>query len=268
MKIIDAHRHYENTDDLAEKRKLWDALGYRNLCYSGNLDGIRKLMKMYPDYITGFAYLKMDKGPFCWRNQDISQEHPIAVAEIDRYRDDGFRGLKVIYTEKPYSHDDYLPYYERAEKLEMPILFHTGWVNGGWEYCRPRQENYRPVYLQTIAGIFPGLKIICAHFGGLQFSQEALLAMWKHPNIYSDLSGGTIRRIPSSYLKNLFTLLPENQTETDAALDLNIFRKFVYGSDNDDSMLKIYQRFFTDLKIPEEIQEAVFYKNISQMLNI
>lgn len=268
MKIIDVHRHYKDFDEIAKNRKLWDSLGYTHLCYSGNLDGIRKLMKCYPDYIIGFAYLKMDKGPFFWRNQNIGQEAPINLDEIDRYKDEGFRGLKVIYTEKPYSHNDYLPYYERAEKLNMPILFHTGWVDNTWEYCRPMQENYRPVYLQTIAGIFPKLKIICAHFGGVQFSQEALIAMWKHPNIYADLSGETIRRMPSSYLKNLFTLFPAIKTNVVPEIDMSIFRKFVYGSDNCDSMLEIYKRIFQELQAPPEVQERIFYKNMAYILNV
>jgi predicted TIM-barrel fold metal-dependent hydrolase len=268
MKIIDAHRHYESFDEIAQKRKLWDSMGYQYLCYSGNLNGIKELKKCYPSYIIGFAYLKMDNGPFYWRNQDIKDQNPITLEDINRYRDEGFKGLKVIYTEKPYSHDDYLPYYERAEKLDMPILFHTGWVDNGWEHCKPHQENYHPIYLQTIAGFFPKLKIICAHFGGVQFSYEALLGMWKHPNIYSDLSGETMRRMPSLFLQNLFNLLSIDNISNPPELDMTIFQKFVYGSDNSDSMLSVYQKIFTDLKIPEEVQECIFYKNMAKMLDL
>lgn len=268
MKVIDIHRHDREPEEVEQKRAQWDSLGYAHVCYSGNLEFIRALMKCYPGYVIGFAYLKMDDGPFNWRNDEEGRTERVPVEQIDRYREEGFRGLKVIYTDKAYSDADYFPYYERAQKLKMPILFHTGWVSGRRAPCVPRHENYQPVYLQTIASNFPELRIIGAHFGGWQFSEEAVIAMWKHPNVYCDLCGGTVRARPVSWYRELFSMLPAEDPEGEPELNLSIFGKFVYGTDNNDGIMNFYRYLFRELNIPEDLQHDIFYNNMAKALGL
>ena len=269
MKIIDMHRHNSDPDEVEKLRTQWDALGYAHVCYSGNLADLREQMARYPGYVIGFAYLKMDDGSVPWRNPELSRDARIAVDELDRYQEQGFRGLKVIYTQKPYSHPDYFPYYERAQKLGMPILFHTGWVSGGPSGPVRRHENYRPVYLQTIASNFPELNVICAHLGGWQFSMEAVVAMWKHPNVYADLCGATMYRRPTAYFRDLFCLTPPAQPEQPPELDLDIFGRLVYGTDNcDEEIFGFYQRLFKALNVPQAVQEKVYWGNMAALLKL
>lgn len=266
MNVIDVHRHNAEIDEVAQNREAWDSLGYRYVCYSGSNAFIRDLMKRYPDYVIGLAHPKMDNGPFYWRNDDAGLTQAMPPDEIERFREQGFRGLKVIYTAKPYSHPDYFPYYERAQALNMPVLFHTGWVSGGHEHLIRFQENYQPVYLQTIAGHFPELPVIGAHFGGWQFSEQAVIAMWKCPNVYFDLCGGTVCRQPMSFYRDLFSLVPLDDPEAEPAIDLSIFGKLVYGTDNGDGIMAFYRRLLRELNIPEAVQQDIFYNNMARVL--
>ena len=269
MKTIDMHRHNGDPEEVEKSRALWDSLGYTHVCHSGSLSVARDMMKRYPGYAIGFAYVKMDDGPWDWRNDELGRTRAIAVDEIDRYKDEGFKGLKVIFTREPYSHDRYLPYYERAQQIGLPVLFHTGWVSGGAPQCRRVQENYRPVYLQTIAGLFPDLKILCAHLGGWQFSQEAVIAMWKHPNVYADLCGYTMYRFPTSHFRQLFCNVPPAHPEAEPVLNTDIFGKLVYGTDNDDEGIHaFYQRLMQDLDVPQDIQEKIYYQNMAEILGV
>ena len=54
---------------------------------------------------------------------DVEQSQAQVVALRNRLRDQGFTGLKLEMPSHPYDHDRYMPIYERAEQLGMPILF-------------------------------------------------------------------------------------------------------------------------------------------------
>ncbi|MEX2245147.1 MAG: amidohydrolase family protein [Dehalococcoidia bacterium] len=139
---------------------------------------------------------------------------PERVAEL---RDMGYRGLKMIGVRRDYDTEDYFPVYEKAQELEMPILFHLGVIGGGLDYSitHPRRdaqaaESYRrwqefarqggrnvsamrmrPFHLDTIANNFPHLKLIGAHLGGTgNYDETSSVARWRH-NVFFDISGGT-----------------------------------------------------------------------------
>lgn len=267
--VIDIHTHWAKVEQVQERRALWDSLGCRHICVSGNLRATCELMKQYGDYVIGFAYLKMDGDRPGWWNPELPLS-AVSVDEIDRYREQGFRALKVICTAKPYSHEEYYPYYERAEKLGMPILFHTGWVI----IPDQRHENFRPVYLQSIASTFRELKIIGGHLGGWQFSTEAVAAMWKHPNVYFDLSGGTMVRQGLEFYRNLFSLVPAGKIGAQPQLDMDIFSKLIFGSDSMagsdvyEEMIRFHQHLMRELNIPEPVQRKIYYENAANLLGL
>ena len=267
MKVIDIHTHWGTAAEIEQRRPLWDSLGCRHICVSGNLQATAEMISQCGDYVVGLAYLKMDSGADELWNPELPVS-AVGVDEIDRYREQGFRGLKIICTAKPYSHEDYYPYYERAEKLGMPILFHTGWAI----VPNQRQENFRPVYLQSIASTFRELKIIGGHLGGWQFSAEAVAAMWKHPNVYFDLSGGTMVRQGLGFYRDLFSLVPPGEIGAEPQLDMDIFSKLMFGSDGMlgfdvlEEMIRFYEYLMRELEIPETVQRKIYYENAAKLL--
>ncbi|MEI6811228.1 MAG: amidohydrolase family protein [Actinomycetes bacterium] len=73
--------------------------------------------------------------------------------------------------------------YERAEKLKLPIIFHTG--------ASPIREAplmySHPAVTDEVALLFPDLKIVMAHIGH-PWVREAVVTIRKHPNVYADVS--------------------------------------------------------------------------------
>ena len=109
-------------------------------------------------------------------------------------KDKGFVGLKAIRPAHPYDDERYFPFYERAEKLNMPIVFHTGVVSRATRSMltpglSTNSSNMRPGYAMGIAAAFPELTLVLAHLGA-PWGEEAFSVALSHPNIYLDLSGG------------------------------------------------------------------------------
>ena len=128
FKIINMHGHLHIDSDVDRLVEEWRASGVAKFCilalggdpgeegYLGNT-GVKKWMDKYPDIIVGFGNIEtgyaMD--PY---------------SKVERLYEEGFKGIKLIYPAYPYSDKRYFGYYEKAQELGMPILFHTGWVGG------------------------------------------------------------------------------------------------------------------------------------------
>lgn len=142
--------------------------------------------------------------------------------QIQDLKDMGYVGLKVLGPAHDYDDEKYWPFYAKADMLGMPIVLHLGVVGGGCDLLvtdphhdveaakRIRQmmgmtafrtpggrsaRRMSPFHLDTLASIFPKLKLIGAHLGGTGFyDQSASVARWR-PYVYFDISGGwTIQR--------------------------------------------------------------------------
>ncbi len=108
------------------------------------------------------------------------------VREIENaVKGHGFKGVKLIPTyNRMYPNDRRMwPIFEIAQELDLPVTVHTGW--GPYSYHR--LEWQRPDYLHEVADEFPDLKVILAHCG-MQWSEEAILMLWKLPNFYADFA--------------------------------------------------------------------------------
>jgi hypothetical protein len=100
----------------------------------------------------------------------------------------GLKGLKLL---PPFQHfypNDPLmrPLYREVEKLNIPILMHTGGEDfpGFVKYCNP-------IYLDDIAKEFPNIRIVAAHMGSYPFGvwfKEMMMIADENPNIYVDLA--------------------------------------------------------------------------------
>lgn len=132
----------------------------------------------YPHFFLPFGYLDFRKPPDA----------------IDTQHEAGFVGLKAIFSARPYDDPSYMPYYERAQALKMPIMFHMGALGPVrasrlGEGLSTHPGNARPSQLFTIAGNFPELTVVGAHVGGL-WQNEVLEGIRDYPNLYFDISGG------------------------------------------------------------------------------
>ncbi|MEA2011641.1 MAG: amidohydrolase family protein [Verrucomicrobiota bacterium] len=202
-----------------------------------------------PDNIVPYAYFDL------W---EYINSH-----DVEKFRELGFRGLKCITPYHEYDHDIYMPIYEMAEKLSMPILFHTGSFFPAASHAvskRPFLKNMRPLTIDRIARSFQNLKIVMAHMGTTCFRHEASKLVKMHNNIYTDLAGsGSWMAIQPTELRDLLSV---SMREIDA--EFTGFHKLLLGSDAYVSKPEIisnaqdwYNRTLDRIGVPPKLKEKI-----------
>lgn len=129
------------------------------------------------DRLVPFAHLRLGRD----RARDVRR---LAAA--------GFAGLKAIWPAGPYDDQRFWPVYAEAERLGLPILFHTGIVlRSPVDRQQPVSSLWmRPGALDLVARMFPRLRIVAAHLGGPWFDEAFMMAR-VHPNLWLDVSSGS-----------------------------------------------------------------------------
>lgn len=269
-RIINVHAHLHHSQNIAERIKLWRVCNVRRVCvlclypyvenppmggYYTNED-LRPLLKQYPDILVGMGALNLGRAP----------DGPGA---IDRLKEWGFAGLKIIQSYYPYNHELYFPLYERAEQLGMPVFFHTGWLANGADdgALGINSDNYRPYMLDKIARAFPRLKMIGAHLG--KPHAEEALQMLIYPNVYYDFSGGSGRKPHELWISRALSPYLPGADMRDPAENpaLEYFKKFCFATDNPEPpiWIEVSERILDRLCIPAETRERFYWRNAADI---
>jgi hypothetical protein len=146
--------------------------------------------------------------------QDIRSDHllPLATTHpevadqqnlVRTLKASGFQGFKLHPDYQGFFIDDarIFPFYEAAEAEGMFILFHTGLDLG-----LPTPMHGTPRAIATINKVFPYLRIVAAHMGGLdvyQQTEEHLLGT----NVYFDTSF-VLQQMPLGLVQRFFDKHP------------------------------------------------------------
>jgi predicted TIM-barrel fold metal-dependent hydrolase len=224
QRVFDVHAHFpagsmmgsadrlNRPDEVteAQRREALEAVaaqceqgGIVKLCLLGGwgrTNGwVLEAVKAHPGLLVPVAFLDLDS---------------TAPEGVERLRDEGFRGVKVIFPRRNYDDPAYMPLYEKLCLLGLPILFHTGVSGGADDYLerdpkRPSEmalrideslagiksssARMRAIFLDTIAWAFPELRMIGAHLGYGEYDLACAVARWRR-NVYFDLSGGDVVR--------------------------------------------------------------------------
>lgn len=261
--IIDAHHHYQNVpnypDLLAEE---YASLGIARVCLispSGE-DGIERLhqaVRKYPDFILGLPM-------FDWAHH--------TAEDIRRFKDLGFAGVKFIRPPRPYHDEAYWPVYEACQEARLPGLFHLGIVGrstgpGLMRAARPgdsRAATYvdsnfmRPVYLDTLARLFPEWQIHGAHLGNPWYEEAAMCCRW-NPNLYFDLSGSSLKAKRPAFFGDL--LWWNRYTRYRDPDGRDAWEKIVFGSDvayhETPDVLHDYDVLMRTLDLSDEVRAKI-----------
>ena len=127
-----------------------------------------------------------------------------------------------------------------------------------------RCNDYRPITLDTIARHFPDLRMLCAHMGN-PWWDEAFLVMWKHRNIYCDMSGLSACRRDLDLWVRLFK--PNGKLHE--ALGKLVFAsdQFMFGSSKySDLYLQYHRNLFERLGVENDLAEDIFNRNFQTLL--
>jgi len=207
MKIVDAHNHLvypnsgerANDPDIADPQRYIDDGSIDQMWFLSAGDCLRHpfddvdeavldLARRFPDFAVPFAYLDFGKTP------DM----------VDDFKARGFAGLKAIFAPQPYDYERYFPFYERAEKLSMPILFHAGGagtdppdVGQFANFTFPQGALNRNCVVETLDAVckyFPKLTVIAAHMGGRKGFHACVEMARANDNFHFDVSCSPLSR--------------------------------------------------------------------------
>jgi hypothetical protein len=228
----------------------------------GNNEDVLACWRRHKDLFVAFA------GVDLWR--------PVRAGLIDELKEAGFAGLKFILPDKTYHDEAYYPYYERAQELRMPILFHLGLVARGGileglgtQPARVDCNLMRPVYLDTIARVFPELQMVGAHLGNPWYEEAGISCRW-NPNLYFDLSGSTLKRKKPDFFADLLWWGAGTYTAYLDPSGRGAWDKIVFGSDvkaeDISDVVNDYLKVVEGLDLSKETTEAIFYRTAANIL--
>jgi predicted TIM-barrel fold metal-dependent hydrolase len=255
MRIIDAHVHLFDSPGYLEKLiSTMNKVGIDRCCISGlgelfncidNI-GVKRAIEKYPDKLIGAYYIR----PGDNTKLDI----------LNAY-DQGFKMIKVTLPKKPYDHPEYFPLWKEAEKLELPILFHTGVVTLMKKAPNERISSWfmHPMRIEPIANAFPDLKMIIAHLG-VHWNDDAAELIRMKKNVYADLSGS-----PTGWRVRADRIGMDHWLWWPGA-----FKKVIFGSDvfitDIQKIVDEDKKRLNRLNIDLNTQKLIFYKNILKLV--
>lgn len=145
-------------------------------------------------------------------------------------------------------------FYSTAERLKIPLLFHTG-VHG-WNL-----DQYMPILLDNVAQKHPDLKIIIAHMGGVAFFDQALAVLHNNKNCYAGITQCS-GRDPKYTLSAEHVKIILNTVDVD---------RIIYGLDypfNHDNLQELSDdiKWIQGWNISKEEQEKILGENLEKLL--
>lgn len=243
--IIDTHAHVGRSYIALSKFKpienmleIYNDCGIVKACIShfllaydppaGN-DEVYEIVKKYPDLFIGFGVIS-------------PRWSPNAADEVDRCVNDlNMKGIKLHPNLNNYAADSPIvyPVIERAQKYDIPVLFHTD-----------HTDLSRPSRVGKIAKLFPDVSIIMAHLGVEAYYEAAFLAK-ELPNVYLD----------TAEILAQLRILRE-------CVRIAGKEKILFGTDAPG--VNVYSAIATVKfgDISEDAKKAIFYENAKKLLKL
>ena len=171
----------------------------------------------------------------------------------------GYLGYVHRYPSDP----GYLPYYELAEKHQVPFIFHTGDTFSPYS----KLKYAHPLGVDEVAVDFPKVRFVMAHVGN-PWTVDAAEVVYKNLNVWVDLSGLVVGSTEEFNR-------PEYQVSLEDIRDRirKAFRyserpnRFLYGSDWPLAPMHVYRNFIQTC-IPEDFHELVFDENARRLFHL
>ncbi len=146
--------------------------------------------------VNNFAAQSQQGKLFCFGS--VCPTAPDALEEMERIKALGLHGVKLhpdyqaFFIEDPCA----LPLYAQAEKLGLPVAFHTG-----RDPYSPYLVHCHPAAVARVARRFPGLTIIAAHMGGMEQPEDAAKYLCGQENVYFDTAFASRFLTPEQFTK-------------------------------------------------------------------
>ena len=206
--------------------------------------------------------------------QQVSGLQVIAVAnprwtksdQLSRIRDllasQQVRGLMIYLGYLPVGPEEesYRRYYELAEQLSLPVIFHVGRARSPVS----KLKLSHPLQVDAVAVDYPAVNFVLSQFGA-PWMTDAAEVISKNVNVWADLSGLLLDDRPG---------LEKNERRQDVMQELRrAFRaagrpnRFLYGSQWPGVSMQEYQQFIQEA-LPSDFHSLIFEENARRLFRL
>lgn len=261
-RIIDVHNHIY-PEKIAEKaaKSIGDFYGGEPMYHSGSSEELVKSMKRagiekaivcsaatvpsQVEPIDNFIASEVAKHPELIGLGTMHIDYPDPEKEIKRMKEMGLRGVKLHPDFQRFFIDDFMaiPMYRAMRDNDMFLLCHMG------DDQRPFSQPHR---MASVLEQVPGLKVICAHFGGYRVWDEAYDA-YKPGTCYFDISS-SLRFIDKETVFRFF--------------DRYGIENFFWGTDFPMWDHETELSFFLSLGLSKEQNQMILYDNFEKAFGV
>jgi predicted TIM-barrel fold metal-dependent hydrolase len=212
------------------------------------------------------AVARLVPGLFAIGIADPTRTDPEHLRRVESFLATGrVRALKAYlgYLHYPPDHAAYRPYYELAQRFQLPVVFHTGDTYS--PYAKLRFAHPLPV--DDVAVDHPRVNFVLAHLGN-PWLTDAAEVVYKNMNVWADLAGLAIGDAAAFADEERQEALQEVLAGVGRA-----FRyaerpnRFLYGSDWPLAPMPAYRAFIA-AAIPEVYHPQVFEGNARTLFRI
>jgi hypothetical protein len=272
-RIIDAHTHLsERKDDRLNTYADRNGLRY-------NLEELLRLMKLN-DVALGLLLSSIVGKGVPLPNEDVlglcvrSRGRLLPVVTVEpsprgvrnavqlAKRNDGLvKAFKVMLGYgKTYAGDSVFdPLYDYAESVDLPVMFHTGDTAD----AKGSLVHAHPLTLDALANNRGDLKIVACHFGNPWIDDVAEL-MYKHPNVYADISGMVVGG--SKYVEQYTDSLAQRLSR--AIYFAGGADKVIFGSDYPVTQPSVAISLVEKLEIDTRDRERILSENAKKVFRL
>lgn len=153
-----------------------------------------------------------------------------------------------------------LPVYEYCEKMEKPVLFHTGALLTG---VSGTLKHSHPLNVDEVATKYPNLKVVICHIGNPWIVDTAAIVA-KNPNVYTDISG---------YFTEFAPIAAQEVEEFHKSLQIyknfvGDFKKCIFGTDYPIYNQKEYLNAVQSVDMSNDEKKLVFSQNAKLVFNL
>lgn len=183
--------------------------------------------------------------------------------ELNKYKElleEGkIKGIKFFPGHDPYcpTDDRCLPYYELCQKMDVPVLFHTG-ENSGDRECSKWND---PKYIVQTAEDYPNLKVIITHYywPKLDYCYEITKNI---SNIYFELAALADEEVveKSGGMKKIKEILKKTISDRP--------NNIIFGTDWPMCQIGKHIGLVKSLELGKDMEEKIFWKNSSNTYKI
>jgi hypothetical protein len=256
--IIDSHVHIsifdENASSLQEAFDLFleemEKNGIKSaIIIPDNIEGSDNIA----DLDKAIELIGERKNLFFLGSPQIIQRGSSEIEKYQKLLEEGkIKGIKFFPGHDPYYPTDErcLPYYALCEKLNVPVLFHTG-ENSGDSECAKWND---PRYIVEVAKNYPKLKVIITHYywPKMDYCYEITREI---PNIYFETAAMADSEVveKSGGIEKIRGIL--RKTIIDRSNNV------IFGTDWPMCKIEDHIELIKSLGLSKDVEDGVFYGN-------